>query len=345
MIIISYILQKFKHILKNRKNYDIIIYGDNMIENLKFSLNATMPVVLMMIFGYICKKTNLLDEHTTSKLNKFTFKAALPALLFTDLSNADFKGVWDGKMVLFCVIVTLLSVGLAIVFSIFHKDKAERGEIIQAAYRSSAAILGIAFVKNIYGEITMAAMMIAGTVPIYNIIAVAVLAATSPEKQGSSKKKLLIDTVKGVVNNPIIIGIFVGLCWSLLEIPQPVIMSKTISYLGNMATPLALIALGASFKVSEAKSKIGVTLGVTFIKLVLFCVIFLPAAIALGFRDEKLVAILIMLGSATTSSCYVMARNFSHRGTITAFAVMLTTIGSAFTLTTWLFLLKTFGVI
>lgn len=316
-----------------------------LTENLLFSLNASMPIVLLMIFGYVCRKVDLLDDHTTSKLNKFTFKAALPALLFKDLSTADFRAVWDGEMVRFCVIVTILSVAIAVVYSLFHKDKAERGEIIQASYRSSAAVLGIAFVNNIYGESLMAALMIVGTVPIYNIIAVAVLAATSPDKKGESKKMLFLDTLKGVVSNPIIIGIAVGILWSLIKIPQPAIMSKTVGYMANMATPLSLIALGASFKVEEAKSKVGVTVGICFIKLILFCGIFLPIAINMGFRGEKLVAVLVMLGSATTGSCFVMVKNFGHKGTITAFAVMLTTICSAFTLTLWLFLLRSKGYI
>lgn len=316
-----------------------------LTENLLFSLNASMPIVLLMIFGYICRKVDLLDDHTTSKLNKFTFKAALPALLFKDLSTADFRAVWDGEMVGFCVIVTILSVAIAVVYSLFHKDKTERGEIIQASYRSSAAVLGIAFVNNIYGESLMAALMIVGTVPIYNIIAVAVLAATSPDKKGDSKKMIFFDTLKGVVTNPIIIGIAVGILWSLIKIPQPAIMSKTVGYMANMATPLSLIALGASFKVEEARSKVGVTVGICFIKLILFCGIFLPIAINMGFRGEKLVAVLVMLGSATTGSCFVMVKNFGHKGTITAFAVMLTTICSAFTLTLWLFLLRSKGYI
>lgn len=315
------------------------------IDNLQFSLNATLPIALMMIFGYICRKIDLLDDHTTAKLNKFTFRAALPALLFIDLSNADFNGVWDGKMVLFCIIVTVLSVIIAIAYSLFHKDKAERGEIIQASYRSSAAVLGIAFINNIYGESTMAAMMIVGTVPIYNVIAVIALAVTSPDKKGDSKKSLFLHTVKGIVTNPIIIGIAVGLFWSVMRIPQPAILSKTVSYLGNLATPLSLIALGASFKTSEAGSRVKVTMGICFIKLILLCIIFLPVAIHLGFRDEKLVAILIMLGSATTSSCFIMAKNFGHKGAITAFSVMLTTICSAFSMTLWLFILRTMNYI
>lgn len=320
----------------------MILFADNLI----FSLNATVPVFLMMVFGYFVHKAKLLDDHSTSQINKFVFRTLLPALLFADLSTADFKAVWDTKFVLFCMCATLASAAIAAAFSLLHKDRAERGEIIQAAYRSSAAILGIAFVNNIYGEATMAALMIVGTVPLYNIIAVIALSVTSPDKDRSKgKKALFLSTLKGIVTNPIIIGIAAGLLWSILRIPQPLILSKSVSYLGNMATPLSLTALGASFSFGDTKGRVSVTAVTAFIKLVLYCCIFLPIAIALGFRGEKLIAILVMLGSATTGSCFVMAKNLGHKGAITAFAVMLTTLCSAFTLTGWLFLLKTLGYI
>ncbi len=314
----------------------------NLADNLVFSLNATIPVFLMMVFGWIMQKVKLLDEHTTAKLNQFVFKTLLPALLFMDLSTADFRSVWDTKFVLFCFFATVCSIIIASVISLFLKDKSERGEFIQAAYRSSAAILGIAFVKNIYGEATMAALMIVGTVPLYNVIAVIVLSLTAPhDKEKDSSRELFLRTFKNVVTNPIILGIAAGIIWSLLKIPQPVILSKSVSYLGNMATPLSLIALGASFKINDAKGKIPAAAAITVVKLILFCVLFLPVAVAMGFRGEKLIAILVMLGSATTGSCFVMSRNMGHEGTVTACAVMITTLCSAFTLTMWLFILKT----
>ena len=316
-----------------------------MLNDLIFSLNATVPVFLMMIFGWICRRIGLLDDHTTSVLNKFTFRTTLPALLFMDLSKADFRAVWDTGFVVFCVAATVVSIGIAFGYSLLHKDRAERGEIIQAAYRSSAAVLGIAFVKNIYGEAIMAALMIVGTVPLYNIAAVTILSLTSPDQRGKSGKTLALDTLKGIVTNPIILGIIAGMLWSLIGIPQPVILEKSVSYLGNMATPLSLIALGASFRTEEVRGRLKVTLGITAIKLVLFAAVFLPIAVHFGFRDEKLVAILVMLGSATTGSCFVMAKSFGHKGMITALSVMLTTMLSAFTLTFWLFLLKTKGCI
>ncbi len=318
---------------------------DNIFSNLIFSLNATMPIFFMMVLGFWLKKTSFLDEKTTSKLNQLVFKIFLPALLFIDLAKEDFTSIWDTKLVVFCFVVTVLSITLASLLSLLSKDKTERGEIIQAAYRSGAATLGIVFMTNIYDNASMVALMIIGSVPLYNVAAVAILYLTSPQNVNQSKVELWKKTAKNVITNPIIIGIVLGIIWSVFKLPQPIMFTKTVIYLGNMASPLALIALGASFEFCDVKEKWKETVGVTCTKLLLWCIIFLPAAIYMGFRDEKLVAILVMLGSATTSSCFIMSKNMGHRGAISSCAVMVTTLFSSFTLTMWLFILRMGGYI
>lgn len=72
---------------------------------------------------------------------------------------------------------------------------------------------------------------------------------------------------------------------------------------------------------------------------------FLPIAIAMGYRNDKLIAVLIMLGSPTTVSSFVMAKSMGHDGQTSAGTVMLSTLFSAFTLTLWLFILKTNNLI
>ena len=136
-----------------------------------------------------------------------------------------------------------------------------------------------------------------------------------------------------------------GLLWSMLRLPLPPILEKTVTNLGDLAAPLGLMAMGATFRLDKAVGQAKPAIAASFIKLVGFCVLFLPLAVRLGFREEELVAILIMLGSATTVSCYVMAKSMGHEGVLTSSAVMLTTLFSAFTITGWLFLLKSFGLV
>ncbi len=314
------------------------------MENLIFSLNATIPVFLLMVLGLALRKIGWIDEAFASRMNKFVFRVPLPVLLFQDLATVDFYEMWDGRFVLFCFAVTFLGIMIAGLLSLLLKNRRIQGEFIQASYRSSAALLGIAFIQNIYGSAGIAPLMIIGSVPLYNIMAVAVLSFFSPERKkldaGTVKK-----TWKGIVTNPIIIGILIGMIWSLLRLPLPEIAAKTVSSIGATATPLGLMAMGASFDFRKALGQKGPALAASFLKLIGFCAVFLPIAAAMGFRQEKLVAILIMQGSATTVSCYVMAKNMNHEGTLTSSVVMLTTLGSAFTVTAWLYILKSLGLI
>ena len=314
------------------------------MNNLIFSINATFPVFLTMAAGMLFKKMGLMDENFASKLNKFVFTAALPALLFEDLSEVSFSQVWDIKFVLFCFGITAVSIVLLVVLSSFFVKKEDRGEFVQGSYRSSAALLGIAFIQNIYGNSGMAPLMIVATVPLYNVAAVLILSLMNP-KQGKIDGSALKKACKGVCTNPIIWGILAGVLWSLTGLTMPVVVMKTIHNMGILATPLGLMSIGASFEGRKALAKVKLTVVCTLIKLVGLVAIGAPLAIYFGFTTEKLVAILVMLGSATTVSSYIMAKNMDHYGTLSASGILLTTLLSAVTLTGWLYLFKTMGLI
>ena len=324
------------------------------MENLIFSLNATLPIFFLMVLGYVFNKIGLIDEKTAAWMNKFVFKIALPALLFGDLAGQDFAGTFDGKFLIFCIIATILSIlMIAALGMLLVKNKSRRGEFIQGSYRSSAALLGIAFIHNIYGEGStgMAPLMILGSVPLYNICAVIILtlaSETDPAPKTEEEKghnPLIRKTLVGIVTNPIILGIFFGMLWSLVKLPQPKIFSTMVSDIGALATPLGLMSMGATFDHRKALGNIKPALVASFIKLFLLVAIFMPFAVMLGFSGEKIIALLVMLGSATTVSCFIMAKSMGHEGTLSSSIIMLTTFLCSFSLTFWLFILKTFRII
>ena len=293
-----------------------------------------------MVLGYVLNRIGWFADDLAEKVNKFVFRIPLPVMLFIQLATIDIRKAWDTKFVLFCFGITCLSILLAWLLSFALKKRELRGEFVQAAYRSSAAILGVAFITNIYGSSAMAPLMIIGAVPLYNIMAVVVLELSSPSAKGLNRA-VMKKTIRGVLTNPILIGIVIGLLWSLLRIPLPKILNRMLTDVGNLATPLGLMAMGAVFDWKKARGELRPALGASLMKLFGFAALFLPLAILCGFRTEKLVAILVMLGSATTVSSYVMARNMNHEGVLTSSTVMLTTLLSSFSLTFWLWLLKT----
>ncbi|UZW15085.1 AEC family transporter [Clostridium pasteurianum] len=314
------------------------------MDSLIYSLNATMPIFFVIVVGYVLKRIGMLNDNFVEVANKFNFKVTLPLLLCTDIGATNIIKNFDGKYILFCAIVTSICFWSIWFFTKkFMKDSYMKGAFVQASFRGSAAILGIAFVQNIYGTAGMAPMMIIGAVPLYNIYSVIVL--TFEGKNSTEGNANIKNAFINIIKNPIIIGILLGMLISLLSINFPPMIDKTLKSFSVMASPLALVTIGAGFQGRKALAKIKPTLVASFLKLVLQAAIFLPIAVYLGFRDQKLVALIIMLGSPTTVSCYIMAKNMNNDGILTSSIIVMTTLLSAFTLTFFIFILRSFGLI
>lgn len=315
------------------------------MSDLLFSLNGTVPLFLIMLLGYLLKRGGLLTDEFLSVANKLLFKVTIPVLLFTDLSRVDMRTDFDLRYLLFCAVSTFLSIAVVWVLArIFVKRRNLVGEFVQGSYRSSAAILGAAFIQNIYGDSSMSGLMILGAVPLYNIFAVVILIVEAPGgRKGASMKSEVRHSLVDIATNPIILGIVAGLVASLVHLPVPDMVGKGLTSLASVTSPLALLVIGAGFKGGTALSHIGLSSVATALKLVVIPAVFLPIAVMMGFTDQKLVAFIVMLGSITTPASYIMARNMGHDGDLTASICVMTTVFSAFTLTFWIYLFRSLG--
>lgn len=316
------------------------------MENFIYSINVTMPIFLVMVIGYILKQIGMLNDNFVTVANKFNFKVTLPFMLFKDIAGVDIKAVFDIKYVLFCAIVSTICFwvvwGTA---KLLVRDKTIRGAFVQSSFRGSAAVMGLAFIQNIYGSSAMGPLMIVSAVPLYNIFSVIVLTFEANDSTGIDKKAKIRQAGINICKNPIILSILAGLIVGLLGIQFPTLVNKTVSNVAQMATPLALITIGAGFEGRKALAKIAPTMAASMIKLVLQPLVFLPVAAWMGFSGEKMIAILIMLASPTTPSCYIMAKSMNNDEVLTASVIVTTTLMAVFTLTGWIFLLKTLGYI
>ena len=316
------------------------------MENFIYSVDATFPIFLVMVIGYILKQIGMLNDNFVTVANRFNFKVTLPFMLFRDISGVDIRAVFDIRYVLFCALVSTAC--FWIIWGgvkLFLKDQSMRGAFVQASFRSSAAVMGLAFIQNMYGSSAMGPLMIVSAVPLYNIFSVIVLTFEGARSGKVDPKQKIKAACINIAKNPIILGILTGLIVGLLGIDFPVIVDKTVNSVAQMATPLALITIGAGFEGRKALAKIRPTIAASMIKLVIQPLIFLPVAAWMGFRGEQMIAILIMLASPTTPSCYIMAKNMDNDGVLTASVIVMTTLLAAFTLTGWIFILKTVGLI
>ena len=311
------------------------------MDNFIYSLNATLPIFLMILLGKVLIKLKIIDLPFTKVVDRFVFVVALPVLLFKDLTANDLSKDFNGGYVLFCFVVTLVSISAIWFFtSIFMKNKEEQGAFIQASYRSSAAILGLAFINNMYDSTGLAPLMILGAVPLFNIFAVVILTLKG---DNNGQKPDVKTTVINILKNPILLGILISLPFAFFHVQFPAFVDKALTSIGNTATPLALISIGATFEGRKAIQKLKPTLIASGIKLLLLPAKKKKKKMYFGYHNQELMAILIMLGSPTTVSCYIMAKNTKNDALLTSSVIVLTTLLSSVTLTGWIFLLRSLG--
>lgn len=122
-----------------------------------YSLNATVPIFLVMVIGNLLNRIGLINRQFSNIADKLVFKICLPCMLFLNLSGTNIRKEFDTSYIGYCSAVTLFSI-LSIWFAAkrLMKDKSMVGAFVQGSYRSSAAILGLAFIENIYGSSGMA---------------------------------------------------------------------------------------------------------------------------------------------------------------------------------------------
>ena len=321
------------------------------MEDFIFSINCTMPVFLLMVLGWLLFRGKMLTQDFVNVCNRFVFKVTLPVMLFRDMATMDLRSQFDVKFVLFCAAAATLGVlGAWILGRLFLKDRSIVAEFVQGSYRGSIAVLGGAFLQNIYPGDEAAAVVaqaLIGCVILFNVFGVIILVLERPDAPAdrSELARHMKKAFGQIVTNPLIIAIVLGAVSSLLRIDYPVLIDKTMSNLASLTSPLALLAIGAEFKWGKMRSNLWPTMGACLYKLVLQPAMFLPVAVLLGWRNEWLVTLMIMMGAPTTPSSFIMARNMGHEGAVTANIIAGTTLFSAVTVTMWLFIGRTLGLL
>ncbi|MDL2289734.1 AEC family transporter, partial [Clostridia bacterium OttesenSCG-928-F22] len=195
------------------------------MENLVLSLNAVLPLFLMMALGYVLKLLKVFDFPALKKMNGFVFKALLPISLFNNTYRSNFAESFDIAFLGYGVLSVLLIFALCMVIvPRIVKDNPSRGTIVQSLFRSNIIIFTLPVITQLFGAENTgpADILVAIIIPVYNVLAVFTLEFFRGGKL-SAKKVLL-----GIVKNPLIIGCVLGIVAQLAQLKLPYFLDKTV---------------------------------------------------------------------------------------------------------------------
>ena len=123
------------------------------MDSLIFALNAVLPIILMVTVGYLLKKRGLMNESFSKAANKLVFHLFLPTMLFLNVYKIQTLSGMGFGYVLY-VLAALLVIFLCSIPAVLciAKKRERRGALLQAAFRSNYALIGIPLAESLFGQ-------------------------------------------------------------------------------------------------------------------------------------------------------------------------------------------------
>ena len=317
------------------------------MENLIINFNILTPMVLLVVIGKILSNINFVNSNYIDISSKLVFRIALPATLFVSTSRIDFSSGINTNtknLIIYGSLVMLLSfVAAAIVSKHLNIDDKTKGAFIQGTCRSNFAVIGYPILLSIFGDevVLPMALFTIFLIGITNGVSVIVLTF-----YGSSNEKVNIKTLtKNILLNPLIDSLIVGFIFSYFSIKLPTFIDSTLSQISSLATPLALINIGAIFSLSFEIEKIKPLVTSVIIKSFIIPLAAVLVGVYLGFRGPLLGIIFIALVSPAPPSSFVMAKMLNSDESLAANIVVASTIASSIVIFIGITLMQSFSLI
>lgn len=322
-----------------------------------FAVNAVLPIVLMVSIGYVLKKIGWLSGDISKTINRLVFHVFLPVMLFLNIYKIESLSGMGGDYILYTVALLVLIFGFSLpVVMLITKQPKQRGSLLQAAFRSNYALVGIPLAQSLFGNagVTVATLLSAVVIPVLNVLAVISLTVFGGEGERPSVKKVLL----GIVKNPLIQSVLLGVCalgvrallvqWGVsfrLSDIKPVY--SVMQDLSKLATPLALLCLGAQFEFSAVSSMRREILFGTLMRTLIVPILGIGTAFLFfrsNFSGAHFAAFVAVFATPVSVSSVPMAQEMGGDVTLSGQLVVWSTLVSAFSVFLTSYLLRVAGI-
>lgn len=308
-----------------------------MFDSFLVAVHVVVPMALLMGTGVLARRMGIVDRSGMQAVDRMTFSLFMPILLFKNIYDTSI-GNGPGSSV-----IAFVAAGLLIVFFLAllipprlvadHNQAASIGQII---IRSNYILFGTAVAESLYGAEGVGPVALLGAiiVPATNALAVVIL------EINRSGKANPIQIIRSVMKNPMVIAALLALACKAVSLRIPNILYGTVASVAGVTTTISFISLGVSLDLSELRgNRYPLTVGV-LLRMIALPLVFMPVAVACGFRGPVLCALLILFAAPAGVACYPMAIAMKAAGQLAGQLVCCTTVLSIFTLFCFTFLFQ-----
>ena len=307
-------------------------------------LNIVLPVFSVIALGWLLRRWGLIDAAFLKQTNRLVYYVCLPLLLFYKIGTADFFANFNGRLILGSIIAVAITFVASYFYTVFRKYPLDaRGVFSQGSFRGNIAYMGLAITLNAYGEtgLTKAGILMGFLVPFLNLFAI--LALLWPHR-GSGEQRGAVFWLRQVALNPLIIASFLGIIWSFLALPLPLVFERSLNIATGMTLPLALLALGGGFSLEKLRGDLVKATLSSGLKTIWMPILAAVLLISMGVRGIDLSIGVLIAGTPAATATYIMADQLGGDAELAGTIVMLSTLFSAVTYTLALLILSSQGL-
>lgn len=307
-------------------------------------INIVLPVFSVIALGWLLRRWGLIDGVFLKQTNKLVYYVCLPLLLFYKIGTADFFANFNGRLIIGSIAAIAITFILSYLYTVFrnYPDKV-RGVFSQASFRGNIAYIGLAITLNAYGEtgLTRAGILMGFIVPFLNLFAI--LALLWPHR-GDGEQRDAIFWLRQVALNPLIIASTLGIVWSFLDLPIPLVFERSLNIATGMTLPLALLAIGGGFSLEKLRGDLFRALLASCVKTIWMPILAVLLLLSMGVEGMDLGIGVLIAGTPAATANYIMADQLKGDAELAGTIVMLSTLLSAATYTVALLILRSQGI-
>lgn len=313
------------------------------MESLLVALNAVIPFLCYISFGYIVRMKKIVSESFLQQLNQMVFRLFYPCMTFYNIYKADAESLPRPVLLIFVgASILILEAILILVVPRFVLENPKRGVVIQGIFRSNFVLFGLPLTISVFGDsaASVAAMVVTVVVTIYNTTSVVIL-----EMFNTNGKINVKNIAFNVIKNPLLQGAVIGLVFFLLGIHGPESIVTPIAAFSDATSPLALFVLGGTLHFNEISHNLKYLVPTLSFKLLILPAVMMAIGYAFGLRELELFLLVAVYGTPVAAASYPMAQNMGGDGELAGQLVVISTVVSVVTLFFWIFLLRFVGLI
>ncbi len=309
-------------------------------------LGITGPIYLAIALGYLVTQRGLFSRSDMQVFGKFTIQLALPALLFNALSRRSVGEILNWEYLAAYTLATLLVVlgGLLWTRRVQGKPLTLSSVMTMGMACANSGFVGYPVMMLTLGG-TVAGVSLALNMVVENLLIIPLLLAVAGSEGAPSQwRQALVQTLRGLLGNPMIWGIVAGFLVSMsgLHVPEPV--SRTINLFSAASGALSLFVIGGSLVGLKPEGLKGTIAQIAFGKLVVHPLVMVLVLWLVPISDPALrMAALLTCAMPMMGIYTILAQRFGH-GAISAAAMLVTTVASFFSLSALLWLLRHYPV-